>query len=316
MVSYNDIITRINPELASEQRSLKELISNHSIKKIPDSTPTSKVVTMLDNHLLDNIIVYHQAQPVGIITIRGIIKLLAEKQPLQAPIASYMSKPLQTIAANSSINEAMAFMHKTGFSRLIIEDACGNLIGQISQQELLNPKQVDGRHKTKQYEQASGLDLLTGIYNQQKFKEILADEIERFRRYCTPPFSILFFHIEYNDPHRGELNGMALQGICQAVENMLRCTDVFARWSHKEFVIMLPHTSLCSAITTADNLRIQISQLNISQAEQLCCSFGVREFMPHDCFESVITQAENAMYQARAEGRNQLFAGIDKTDYN
>lgn len=159
----------------------------------------------------------------------------------------------------------------------------------------------------------SETDPLTGLANRRKLMQALQQQFELFNRYGTPA-TILAFDIDHlkqiNDVH-GHLVGdrviTTLASVCRAE---LRQADLPARYGGDEFVALLPQTGLQQAHAIAQRLREQAQQafaaLGIAGATATI-SIGLSEFSSSDQdFEAALERADNALYRAKDQGRNQV----------
>jgi len=328
VVFYADIISSIDPKTLLEKRVISEIILNQHVKKAQITDPTIDVISLMDHHLNDSVLLYDNDKPTGIITTKDIVKLFGEGNNLHLSIAKYMSSPVETIPFNTSIKKALEFIQVKNFKRLIVEDRKGEVIGQITQGELIsrvysrwtdmirhNDSQLKQVNKELQmratkYEELSSVDYLTGIYNRAKFEFELQKEINRVQRYNSESFSIVFFDVDHfkkvNDQYGHSVGDMVLQEICLHIQKQMRITDVFARWGGEEFVIILPETSIQSAYTVAEKLRVSVHELDFTGVGNVSCSFGVAQFEGGDTFHSLILRADQATYLAKANGRNRV----------
>jgi diguanylate cyclase (GGDEF)-like protein len=176
--------------------------------------------------------------------------------------------------------------------------------------------------RTSQLEQAlaslkvlSSVDPLTGCFNRLTFNERLPNEMARAKRYGRP-LSVIFCDADkfksINDTH-GHLVGdrvLAILGSCLRQE--LRAeVDWVARYGGEEFVLVLPETPLMSALEIAERLRQRVEQdvtLRLADGRQLhvTASFGVAQQQEQEAMESLLHRADEWLYVAKNEGRNQV----------
>lgn len=168
-------------------------------------------------------------------------------------------------------------------------------------------------------QQQATLDGLTGIANRRSFDEKLHVEWSRAQRYGEAISLILAdvdYFKRYND-HYGHQGGdeclRAVAGLLQ--REIFRPTDMAARYGGEEFAIILPATSLEGALTVAERLRSDIEAMAIPHSgseigPSVTLSIGVASLTParESLANSLITQADKALYQAKAQGRNQVCA--------
>ncbi len=327
-ITYHDIISGIDPQMMLERRPISEILLTSHIKQALIVTPASEVARMMDNVLYDCVIVDEDVKPIGIVTTKDIMKILGNNEDLTKPISEYMSSPIETIRYDTSIKEALEFIQKKDFKRLIVTNYNDDIIGQITQDELiskvyskwaenLRDNDIHLREINKllearatRYEELSTKDNLTGIYNRSKFEMELRREIERIRRYKTGTFSLVFFDIDFfkkiNDTF-GHLEGdNALREIAKLVNAHIRTTDTLARWGGEEFVIIMPQTSLSKAKTATDIIRQIVGDTSFSVIGNITCSFGISQYKEDDDAQSIIHRADQAVYNAKNNGRNRV----------
>jgi len=155
-------------------------------------------------------------------------------------------------------------------------------------------------------------DRLTGIWNRAYFEEVAAKETERAARYGEP-LSLLLFDIDHfkaiNDTHGHLIGDQVLIELTRRVGEHLRANDVLARWGGEEFVIMLPHCAAAEALRVAEKLRALVQAQPFALVGQVTASFGVADFRPTDNLDTWLKRADDALYAAKAGGRNQVCLG-------
>ncbi len=161
------------------------------------------------------------------------------------------------------------------------------------------------------------LDGLTKIANRRKFDEVLEREWRRCRR-DNSPLSLLLFDIDqfkvYNDTYGHVQGDECLIQIAQVLKRQIgRTTDLAARYGGEEFVILLSNTDSTGAIHIANTILEAIRQLQIPHKNSTVMPFvtsscGVATCIPSDQSQMVhlINLADQALYQAKSQGRNQM----------
>jgi len=198
-----------------------------------------------------------------------------------------------------------------------------NLERQSAYQEL-EENRIKLEAAVFELERLSTLDGLTKIYNRRHFDTIILREWGRAKRESTP-ISLIMIDIDhfkqYND-HYGHLEGdSCLIQVAQTLTNTLkRSTDHVARYGGEEFIVTLPSTNTKEAAHVAERLRQSIADLALQHANSetddiVTISLGVSSCVPEgsEKHESLISSADQALYQAKEQGRNRVVT-LSKAD--
>jgi len=164
-------------------------------------------------------------------------------------------------------------------------------------------------------ERLSSIDGLTGIPNRRSFDEYLAKEWGRSVREENCLSLVLIdidFFKKYNDGYGHQGGDDCLRKVATTLaDTMRRSSDMVARYGGEEFAVVLPNTDIDGAVVIAEELRLAIEKLALKHefsdaAEFVTISLGAAGIPPR-CGEdsaSLITLADEALYDAKAEGRN------------
>lgn len=165
----------------------------------------------------------------------------------------------------------------------------------------------------------SRTDALLGIANRAYFNERLEQACAMARRQNWPVGVVMidvdeFKH--YND-YYGHLQGdVCLQSIAHAVGTCLRrSTDLLARYGGEELVVILPDTDAASALALAERMVVAVREIALPHAASqtaahVTISAGVCSAVPHTHHDgssasaALIGCADNALYEAKRQGRN------------
>jgi diguanylate cyclase (GGDEF)-like protein len=154
-------------------------------------------------------------------------------------------------------------------------------------------------------------DPLTDIYNRLKFFDALNDQVMRSQRYGHK-LSLIIFDIDFfknvNDTYGHPAGDYVLRTIADIVKSNIRKPDVFARYGGEEFVILLPDTKIDGAIDVAEKLREEIESYKFNEVGSVTCSLGVSELDIGQDADILIKNADQALYIAKQQGRNQVQA--------
>jgi diguanylate cyclase (GGDEF)-like protein len=152
-------------------------------------------------------------------------------------------------------------------------------------------------------------DALTGMLNRHALYPVLNQELDRSARYARP-VSIILFDIdefkEINDTF-GHLEGdKVLKELSTMVGSLLRKTDYAGRWGGEEFLLVLPETDTAEAQILAERIRTKIEETHFVEKYFITASFSVVAYRTSQSLESMLESADNALYQAKHNGRNQV----------
>ena len=151
-------------------------------------------------------------------------------------------------------------------------------------------------------------DDLTGAYNRRYANEILPMAIKKFHRYRTPA-SVLLIDIDHfkaiND-RCGHLVGDAvLTEFARRIAEVVRESDTLVRWGGEEFLLLAERCSMTQAVVVAEKLQAAFAH-PVHDAGEVTVSIGVAEINAGDDLDSWIHRADDAMYAAKAAGRDSI----------
>jgi diguanylate cyclase (GGDEF)-like protein/PAS domain S-box-containing protein len=157
-------------------------------------------------------------------------------------------------------------------------------------------------------------DPLTNLFNRRYLDETLNRELSRVRRKHAP-LGVIMLDLDhfkrFNDTFGHEAGDNLLQALGKFLLTHLRREDVACRYGGEEFVLIIPEASLEVVLDRSEEIREKVPQLQVlyrgQELESTTVSLGVAMFPEHgDTAEEVLRAADDAMYQAKAAGRNRL----------
>lgn len=164
----------------------------------------------------------------------------------------------------------------------------------------------------KALKQLANTDSLTGLVNRLCFDRRLEKELERTRRHARP-LSLIMLDIDHfkriNDTYGHDVGDQVLVHFAGVLLENVRLTDLCARWGGEEFALLVPETALKQAVSLAEKLRLAIVDTAFPMVRQITVSIGVTEVCPGDLVDHPIKRADQALYRAKAKGRNQVMVG-------
>ncbi|MBP5248025.1 MAG: diguanylate cyclase [Fibrobacter sp.] len=151
-------------------------------------------------------------------------------------------------------------------------------------------------------------DQLTGLFNRRKINEIL--EYELRKRRSDGDFSILMYDIDFfkkvNDEFGHQIGDQVLVHVSNLIRNSIRGCDVLGRWGGEEFICILPNTRIAGAKALAERMRHLVESIEFPPLKKLTISLGITEVLASDSYESLLVRMDNALYDAKKNGRNQF----------
>lgn len=150
-------------------------------------------------------------------------------------------------------------------------------------------------------------DALTGIYNRYKMNEEIDFEIKKAKRY-KKSFALIMFDIDFfkaiNDTYGHDVGDRVLEELAQVVTRSIRSTDTFARWGGEEFMILARNSDAKSATLLAEKIRKKVENFLFADGIEITISLGISVYDKQKTKETLLKEADEALYQAKALGRN------------
>jgi diguanylate cyclase (GGDEF)-like protein len=162
------------------------------------------------------------------------------------------------------------------------------------------------------HEQAARTDELTGLANRRDMQSRLTQEFSRYQR-SGHHFSIVLIDLDLfkqvNDDYGHDAGDEVLRRFSSLLTNVIRQTDVAARWGGEEFLVLLPDTSLLQALTLAERIRMEVAETRFDFNDSrlpVTLSAGVCTIAQADSVNDLLRQADLHLYSAKDNGRNQV----------
>jgi diguanylate cyclase (GGDEF)-like protein len=158
-------------------------------------------------------------------------------------------------------------------------------------------------------------DELTGLYNHRYFQEIMETEMNRASRYQRAMSLIMldidnFKHI--NDTYGHPQGDEVLRVVSAVLKQSIRACDIVSRYGGEEFTIVLPETDMQGAVNIAERVRRGVESQHVNfkgNSIKVTVSLGATTFEPvktPDDKSIIITAADNALYNAKTNGKNRI----------
>jgi len=188
-----------------------------------------------------------------------------------------------------------------------------------ARQELVEREKQQLQATNQKLRKQALYDPLTAVYNRHFFDETLNNEIERARR-SAGSLGVIFTDIDrfkqLNDTCGHQFGDQVLARVAKVCGRALRASDVLARYGGEEFVILLVQPTEKGLAKVAERIRASVEAEEIifdGKRIPVTISVGAVLAIPSrndddDLSTQLIAAADEAMYDSKENGRNQVHA--------
>ncbi len=158
---------------------------------------------------------------------------------------------------------------------------------------------------------AAETDALTGLPNRRALAAALSREVSKPRGtrlddvFCVAILDIDHFK-SVNDSLGHAAGDQALQAAASVLREDLRDADLVGRWGGEEFMLLTRQTSSDTAVEVCERLRQSFEVASLGDGLRVTVSLGVALMRPEDDADSIVRRADEALYQAKRQGRNRV----------
>ncbi|WP_420935139.1 GGDEF domain-containing protein [Alteromonas sp. A081] len=171
--------------------------------------------------------------------------------------------------------------------------------------------------KTEELTRLTRLDPLTSLLNRRALNTDLTKIITFMKRKYVPVCVVLIdidFFKPINDNFGHEYGDEVLLTLASTLSNVVRESDLVARWGGEEFLVALYNTNLQDAQYYCNRIHEAAQKITLPNSKNLTVSIGVAAIEPRDLEDKDviaknINKADNALYKAKNNGRNQTQLG-------
>ncbi|MFJ4154837.1 diguanylate cyclase [Pseudomonas sp. NPDC089752] len=203
---------------------------------------------------------------------------------------------------------------------MVVSVATGILCIAILWLTLLLGRELRRRHEAEQgLATLAATDSLTGLANRRRLDQVLRLEWARAQR-NRKPLAVLMVDVDhfkaFNQRHGHAGGDHALREVAKAIERCIRRpADLAARYGGEEFQVILPETELAGARLLAERIRASVEDLApfADDAHSVTVSIGISVHVPgtQRDLTSLLGAADEALYRAKAKGRNRVEVPAD-----
>ena len=324
----------------SNEPSLITAVMNKGVVCVAADTPILNVVDTMRDKRYSCMVVAKDKVPIGIITERDMVRILSEvlarkDVPGELLAGQCMSTPPIVIKESASLFEALVIARARGIRHLPVVNEQEELCGLITQSDMMRAhlvlieqqrEQIERlvNERTQELEKANEKlralsleDGLLGIGNRRAM-EVDLEHTHATAQRSKRPYSVVLFDLDYfkkyND-HYGHLAGdQALIQTCRFIQSRIRAADRLYRYGGEELLLLLPETPGEGAEIMAERLVTDLADLRIPHEtnphRNITMSGGIGHLQGEHgaCagWHDIALQADEALYQAKQAGRNQV----------
>lgn len=154
-------------------------------------------------------------------------------------------------------------------------------------------------------------DPLTGLYNRRILADAMERELARVKRERRS-LSVIVMDIDHfkkiNDNFGHQIGDQFLIEIAKLVAGHARSSDIACRYGGEEFLLVMPGTTLKTALKRAEDILSEVVEMRIPVGKKnlkVTLSLGVATYPKHGKgAEEIVVKADKAMYKAKRAGRN------------
>lgn len=170
------------------------------------------------------------------------------------------------------------------------------------------------RRLERELERRAHTDVLTGMHNRRFFLEQAPIELRRALR-SGEPLSLMLMDVDHfksvNDRHGHDAGDRVLVALARTLREWLRSFDLQARLGGEEFVVLMPDTDAGQALWVAQRVRLALADAPVLLADGSLLGYTVSIGVVAvdgacDSIEALLRAADEAMYRAKAGGRNRV----------
>ncbi|MDX6730026.1 MAG: hypothetical protein QOK49_4831 [Baekduia sp.] len=192
----------------------------------------------------------------------------------------------------------------------ILQREQGGLLAQLLERE----KELEAVNRRLSEE--SRRDALTGLGNRLRLREDFAELAARAERHGSG-YSVVLLDLDrfkdYNDILGHQAGDGALRQVAAYLQDHARAGDRLYRYGGEEFLLLLPEDDVESGRGVAERHRMNLVHAALPHPNNPPCavvtfSGGVAAAQPGETPEQVLHNADKALYEAKARGRNQVVA--------
>lgn len=330
LVTNSDIVASIDPQVILDSLQISTIFEKkYGYQSFSPDTPMAEILGFMKDSMSDCVIIQEAGNVIGILTSKDLLHFIGDEAHAATKASEVMSSPVDTLSDKASISEGLEYLRQRSFKRIVVTDDEGNVIGIVTQQDLISRtyskwSQLMKDH-FKQFEEVTQIlqqrnqhltrlamkDLLTDIHNRHMFAELFSKELSLLKRQAVK-LALVMIDLDHfkriNDTYGHNIGDYVLKQFAALVSTSVREADLFARWGGEEFVLLLRNAGCEEGYGVGEKIRSLLANEVFDEVGHVTCSIGITEVRKEDTLQSAIERADSAMYAAKEGGRNRTVA--------
>lgn len=181
---------------------------------------------------------------------------------------------------------------------------------------VITPLSIKSNRYSKNLHEEANHDYLTNLLNRRSFAILANQSVAMSKRYHSD-LSVISFDIDLfksiNDQYGHDLGDKVIQSVANTIQKNCRDSDSVFRFGGEEFLILLPNTPVSEAINLAEKIRSCIANTPTYSDKfiiEITASAGVAKWESQETdIKSTLKRADDALYKAKKQGRDQIIVG-------
>lgn len=300
LIAFSDVTAQKLAEAAVRE-------SAQSLRTLFAAAPVPLILT----HSEDRIVVLANERAADLFEIR-LSEIVGERTPGYFVSQEERNAIVQRLLRDGHVEEAAVRMQTRsgrqfwGSLSARVVDFEGERCFLVGLHDVTPQKELEA-----QLRELATRDPLTGLYNRRHFMELAEHEIVRVGRTQTP-LAVCMFDADHfkriNDEYGHAAGDRVLVALARAASSMLRSVDVLGRVGGEEFYALLPDATIVDAANVAERIRCAVHEVAVTADNGAVIrpkvSIGVTGLRPGEHLESLLRRADDALYDAKQQGRD------------
>lgn len=291
----------VSVEYMLEQCFVRDLATDEALLQ-PDM-PNHHLYLILEGELVVHLAARETMQYTTLIAgdCAGDISLIDGKPPSALVVAA---RPTRVLAVpQDTVWSLVSQSH--GVARNLLEIVARRMRND-------NRALITSQNMRMQFERQANFDALTGVHNRHWMSEAFPRALRRGAR-DQQPAAIMIADIDFfkrvNDNYGHLVGDSTLREVARSMAKNLRPFDMLVRYGGEEFAILLSNTHPADVRMVAERLRNLIAESKIHHDEisfNVTISIGVAFAQGEKTLETLLGEADKALYRAKEAGRNRV----------